>query len=318
MITVFSTPKPFVRNGLASQYNAIGSWRVLHPDAQVILVGNEEGTAQAAKDLGVEHIAEVDQNRFGTPLVSAIFEKARQIAVHDIICYVNADIILTSGFTKAVNMVHQWASRFLIVGRRWNVDFTDVINFRNGDWEQEAIRFARANGKSATDWQIDFFVFPKSEYRDVPPFAIGRVRWDNWMIWRARATGIPVVNATALMPAIHQNHDYSHHPDGSRGVWEGPEAVENMELAGGWDHIFSIRDADYRLIKWGTSIPVVRNPTCLIPGAARFLTKRSRLFRLVMKVKRLFSLVLGGQWKTIHEKIRKTLPHGTGNDGIQR
>jgi hypothetical protein len=94
---------------------------------------------------------------------------------------------------------------------------------------------------------IDYFVFRRGLWREIPPFAVGRTMWDNWLIYSARARRVPVVDATASVMAVHQNHDYSHDAGGWQGVWKGPEAERNMALAGGLDHYFTIADASHRL-----------------------------------------------------------------------
>jgi hypothetical protein len=58
----------------------------------------------------------------------------------------------------------------------------------------------------------------------------------------------PVIDASRAVMAVHQNHDYSHHPQGERGVWEGAEAKRNRELMGGWHHSFTLSDASHRLV----------------------------------------------------------------------
>lgn len=55
MFTIFSVPKPFVPPLDVIQRNAIRSWRRGHPDAQLILFGDEEGTAALAADVQAEH-----------------------------------------------------------------------------------------------------------------------------------------------------------------------------------------------------------------------------------------------------------------------
>ena len=42
---------------------------------------------------------------------------------------------------------------------------------------------------------------------------------------------------------MHQNHDYSYHPNGRAGVWYGTEADENFKLAGNGRHRRRISDA---------------------------------------------------------------------------
>ena len=88
----------------------------------------------------------------------------------------------------------------------------------------------------------------------MPPFALGRPRWDNWLLYRARARGAALVDATSRVTAVHQNHDYAHSPQGWAGVWEGPEAARNEDLMGGHDHYFTIADATHELtgqrVRW--------------------------------------------------------------------
>ena len=47
--------------------------------------------------------------------------------------------------------------------------------------------------------------------------------------------------------AVHQNHDYSYHPDGFLGTLNGEEAMENKRLAGGKWHIYTMLEATHRL-----------------------------------------------------------------------
>jgi len=50
MITFFTTPKPFRGHIGVIQRNAIESWKRIHPSAEVILFGDEEGAAEAARE----------------------------------------------------------------------------------------------------------------------------------------------------------------------------------------------------------------------------------------------------------------------------
>ena len=59
---------------------------------------------------------------------------------------------------------------------------------------------------------------------------IGRPGWDNWLIWFALSAGVAVVDVSKEVCAVHQNHNYSYHPEGERGVWQGDEAQENFRL----------------------------------------------------------------------------------------
>lgn len=238
MLTIFTTLKPFRGHIGVIQTNAIQSWLLLHPRPEVILLGREEGTAEVASRFGTRHIAEVEYNEYGTPLVSSIFSIAQNIAKYELMCYVNADIILLSDFLPAIRQVQRRS--FLLIGQRWDVDCQEPVHFDELDWEAHLRARVTEEGKLHPPSGIDYFVFPHGLYSDIPPFAIGRGGWDNWLVYQARLLKVPVINATKAITAIHQNHDYLHHAAGSAGVWEGPERKRNIELMGGEDHAFGL------------------------------------------------------------------------------
>lgn len=249
MITLFSTPKPFRGHIKIIQRNAISSWTRLQPRPDIILFGDDEGTADVANEFGARHVPEVACNEYGTPLVNDLFEKAQRLATADVLCYVNADIILMSDFTQAVAEVGRRKRRFLMVGQRWDVDVDVPLDFEL-DWEQRLRAHVSRHGQLHPSCGIDYFVFPLGIWGKIPPFAIGRTAWDNWLVYRARDRGAAVVDATRAVTAVHQNHDYTHIPDGIEGVRNGPEAQRNLDLAK-YLHVFTLDDATWLLIGWG-------------------------------------------------------------------
>ena len=74
MLTLFSTPKPFMGHIDVIQRNAILSWQQLHPEIEVILVGDDAGTATVCQELGIRHIAEVRRNKYGTKYLASIYD----------------------------------------------------------------------------------------------------------------------------------------------------------------------------------------------------------------------------------------------------
>jgi hypothetical protein len=251
MLTLFTTAKPFKGHFAVIQNNALRSWKLLGPDVEIILFGDDGGSANAAAELGLRHEARVAQNEHGATLVSDIFERAQQIAKHDLVCYINCDIVLTSDFRRAAARLLPWASRFLMVGRRWDVDVTEPLDFSTPDWAARLTSYAQTHGFQRAWYNIDYFLFSKGLYQGIPPLAIGRRWWDNWLVWHARELQVPVVDASAVVCAVHQNHDYSHHALGMQGVWEGQEARQNWELTKGGKHSRTIEDATYKLTPEG-------------------------------------------------------------------
>ena len=55
MLTIFAIPKPFQGHVSIIQRNAIQSWTKLHPDCEVILLGDEPGTGTVAAEFKTEN-----------------------------------------------------------------------------------------------------------------------------------------------------------------------------------------------------------------------------------------------------------------------
>jgi hypothetical protein len=248
MITFFTTPKPFTGNIKTTQTNAIRSWAALRPSCEIIIFGNEEGAAEIAAELGIRHIPEVERNEFGTPFISSMFQKAQEVAGNKLMCYINADIILMSDFLKAAQQID--IRSFLMIGQRWDIELKESLDFQQAGWEQVLREKVKKEGTLHGISGIDYFVFPKGLYDNLPPLAVGRPGWDNWLIYHTRARRIPVVNATRMVTIVHQNHGHADHKGGEKGFWEGPEAKLNAKLAGP-DHAFTMEYATRLLTPTG-------------------------------------------------------------------
>ena len=257
MITIFSCPKPFRSHINIIQRNAIRSWTKLSRKLQVILLGDEEGMSAVANKFGIQQISNIGRNESGTPLVNSMFEAAAKAAIYDKMCYVNADIILMADFIYAVSRVFAEVPRSLMVGRRWNVDLKEPLDF-TADWEQRLRTKVEQHGKLYRNFAIDYFVFPKGVWGEIPPFAIGRPGWDNWMLYEASSLNIPIIDLTKMATVVHQNHDYSHHPQGKVGAMKGKESKQNIKLAGEIAPVYSILDAQYCLTAEGIKRKLTR------------------------------------------------------------
>src|SRR5438067_1262389 len=98
MLTIFSTPKPFRGHVKITQYNALRSWTLLDPKIEIILFGDEEGAQEAAREFGLRHEPSVRRSEKGTKYLGYLFDRAQEVSRHDVLCYVNCDIILMSDF----------------------------------------------------------------------------------------------------------------------------------------------------------------------------------------------------------------------------
>ena len=251
MLTIFATPKPFRGHVNIIQRNALKSWTLLHPGVEVILFGDDEGAAEVAREAAIRHVPHVERNDAGMKRVDYIFGTAQTLARHELLCYVNCDIILMGDFVRALEHVRAKYTRFLMVGRRWDTPITEAIEFSDR-WDDKIRKLAVSVDDRQNQWYIDYFAFARGTFvDDFPPLVLGTVRWDNWLIWKALNSKVPVIDASEAVVAVHQNHDYSYHPQGKEGVWEGEAAKRNLELAGGWKSLRSIYHATRQLTSNG-------------------------------------------------------------------
>ena len=255
------------------QRNAIISWTLLRPRPEIILLGEETGTSEIAKKLGLRYEPKVDRNEQGTPLLSSLFQNAEAMASQKVLCYVNADIILMSGFMEAVEHIASRKSRFLMVGQRWDVHLKELWDFSRPDWPDRLQAHVRENGSLHPKTGIDYFVFPRGLCGSIPPFAIGRTSWDNWLIYQAWRHSAAVVDATRTVFAVHQNHDYGQF-GGKEAVWNSKEARRNRELAQGC--VFTLEDVTHKLLPEG-----MRPVRCSLKQIARHLWRLPKLFPLL-------------------------------------
>lgn len=270
------------------QRNAIKSWLKAMPGCSVVLLGNEEGEAEAAKELGVVHNTEIKTNEFGTPLLDSVFNWAKKSSKDKFLVYANADIILLDNLFNVAQSVG--FPNFLISGRRYDLDLKEVVNFEDSNWKDNIFNRVKNNEQRGFT-SIDYFIFPKDLPLEMPSFTVGRPGWDNWFIFKMKKERIPVIDASPVIRAVHQNHNYAHSQFGKQtklgGRVEGPELKRNFALAGGMINMLTLRDADLILEKDGLQKP--KFPRIIFSTLSLFYFWR--LFLVIKRkvIERLFS-----------------------------
>jgi hypothetical protein len=230
MITLFTIPKAFNGHIGIIQSNAIRSWKEIHSDVEIFICGNDDGVAEFAKSENLRHIANVKTTVEGTPILDSIFRQVANQAKNQVLCFVNTDIILFDDVLKPLNRMSY--KDYLIVGPRYNVDIEEEIVFDGvGNWKKYVLDLVDLN-KNSGRFGSDFFIFPKTSVcTNIPPFAVGRPAWDNWMFFNALRKNIPLIDSCKTIINVHQNHDYSHMKETHLNfAWEGPEGNRNRFL----------------------------------------------------------------------------------------
>jgi len=246
LITFFTIPRPFKGHHEIIQTNAILSWTKLDIECEIIIFGDEPSVIQFAQNNNIKCISNYQSNSYGTPLLDGIWKLANESCKNDLICYINTDIILFPEFPIEVKKIK--LEEFLLAGRRWDLDINYKIDFKS-DWTNQLKSQINNNGKLHPETGTDYFLFPKNIMPTLPPFAIGRGVWDNWLLRKFKKSSIPLIDGTSIL-TVHQNHDYSHIKSLTKiSPVKGKERLTNLELSNlkYWEILF-ISDADYLFV----------------------------------------------------------------------
>lgn len=191
-LTIFTCPKPFAGEFERIQNIAIESWIAI--GAEVVLVENAA------------------TNQYGTPLLSDIFERGEAASETEIVAYVNTDIVLFQEFNQAWMRCAEEFPHFLMSGQRFDLKYDLAAIDNTRAMAQDIRHHPDAYGHWLGAQGADYFVYRKGDLGAIPPFAVGRFRTDNWLMWRALSHGLAFVDATEALMALHQPHGYNHAP----------------------------------------------------------------------------------------------------------
>ena len=204
-ITLFAVPRSFEGEIGTIQINAVESWRRLKPRPEILFmfISGRQGVKEIAERYGCRLVTDVRRNEHGTPLVSDIFKKGQAAASHPIKGYINADIVLPPSFMGAIGRIGEHFDRFLMIGQRWDFYHPHPIDFSDEYWWMGFIKRAQKRGKLHSPTGVDYFIYGGWEYPRIPNFYLGCRAWDNWLVWYALRQGIPVIDVTQVVCAVH-------------------------------------------------------------------------------------------------------------------
>jgi hypothetical protein len=236
--TIFAIPKPFVGDAERIQLNAIQSWRKLAPQVDILLLGDERGVAEFVSTAGegsIRHLPGLRRNSSGTPMLDSAFEVAGRVCNTPLLMYCNCDVIFFEDLVRAIERLQALTiGEFIAFGRRTNLAVDRLINFADQDDVAQLQLLTKVRGSRESIVCKEYFIFRRGSFEKIPGFAVGRGNWDNWMIRSAKDRSLAVIDVSAMVTAVHQDHDYAHV---GRNRWRcyvsGAEAKENERLAGG-------------------------------------------------------------------------------------
>ena len=211
MISIFTMPKAFTGEFKTIQLNAIRTWKEECPNSEILLAANEEGVSEIAKKLKIGYIDEVQENKFGSPMLDSLFQIAEQEAHGEIMAFINTDCMLIGNLEKTVEIIKKRFEQFLLVGIRYDSEISE--NLPDSNWQKFVLEhkgllhpLAREKAGKKSFGGTDLFVFPKGLYLGIPPFNIGTFYYDAWLIYSIWQRQIPIIDITLDIIIVHQKH----------------------------------------------------------------------------------------------------------------
>ena len=233
-LSVFAAPRSFGDDDHIDliQRSAARSWLRMTDDVWWF---GDDSVRRVANDMGVHWGGPLPAN--GVPYVRDVFARAADRACHDVLCYANADVLLY-GLDTAVGRIAGQACGWLLIGYRFDIE----VGHDGHKVPDPAHYVERARKRDA--FHIDYFCYPRGfwpAFETWPPFLLGRTKWDNWLVSIALQQNAHVIDATALVTCLHQDHPPLAYLD-EAGIRHNEQAMDATGLPWG-----SLRHATHRL-----------------------------------------------------------------------
>jgi hypothetical protein len=212
--TIFSLPRPFIKDWGLIQDLAIQSWLNL-PDVEILLLGNEEGVKERVDFYNLRWIKDMGHNNVFNS--TEIFEKVESTTTNTVLCCMSADILLFDDFSLAVNAVSN-NSTAVVVAQRW-----DLPNYTSN----MTIDYIRTKGRLHAQCGVDLHLFNKGFFTNIPPFIIPPGGGgDNWLTMQAIRNGT-LVDATSSVTLVHLDHSTTTIREKNNVFWSNVKLMED-------------------------------------------------------------------------------------------
>lgn len=238
------------------QMNSILSWDWLDCDKEIFLFNKDEQIVSLYEHLNITIVKEYESsNNSDLPTWRAMKDYASNVAnEEDYIVWVNSDIIFDNTLLETIEGVEKSTNNFILTGKRKNWDDYHLLSRKD---EVRQIPFTDQGDK----WEIDYYVFKKNHFKDLPKFYIARMSFDNYLLQNSIRNVEHTVDCTLTINAIHHTHGYGKN---SEQTWsdfhkENPEVMnevgENREVC---RQIANIESCRYITKKNNQNIELVR------------------------------------------------------------
>jgi len=208
----------------------------------LVFVSGECGVVERAYDFVrcFEIEPRMESPTHGLPFLNHLMRRARFVARRSTthLLYLNADVVVTGDLVAGVrNVTRQVAERHVLISgyarafrARRHYDWADAGHRREFAKAVDGAREYEEPG-----WGMESFIVDRDSLllQRLPPFLVGRVRWDNWMMqFGAAHPAIAAVDASAALRPVHLEHGGSDAAPKAMGAMRADAANQyNKELS---------------------------------------------------------------------------------------
>lgn len=280
MITIFSTPRPFYDEFRSIQINSINSF-LSNIGAEVILFDDEDLTTSKlySNNKNVKVVSDIEYNINNTPKLKSIFEYIKLKARFDIVVHINTDILIGGQFSDNIVKIFDnlGSNNVFVSGRRYNINLKNIknVNFSNVHDSIDGVPYL--HGKSG----LDYWAMNRSSIIDIPNFNCGRPGIDSFLCYKSVISGYTTLEATNFIKIYHQNHPYP----SKKKLYFSNECIENIDLAGGYKNMMSMRNFKYSIDSFGNPIQSISKKIIYIILKAKLIIIILGIYRSVKNAK---------------------------------
>jgi hypothetical protein len=230
--------KPITNESLSIiQKNSIDSWLSLDIEKKILIINKDQSVKNLFRDSNVTIIEDYEcSNHSDIPTWRTMRDKAVTIAdKDDIIVWVNSDVMFDKSLVETINVVRNEVDDFVLVGQK--LDWQNFYNLKD---------FSRISELTPMnlhgEWAIDYFIFKKNAFENVPPFFIARMRFDNFLMNKA-INEYTAIDCTETILCVHHRHDYGQNIDSifsqvyETDFWQNEQKVNDSLIFGNLSNI---------------------------------------------------------------------------------
>ncbi|XP_014787946.1 uncharacterized protein LOC106881932 [Octopus bimaculoides] len=183
-------------------------------------VNNSQLDMHLGKTWKIQNVSKVACGQIPV-LKSMIVDVLASFTNYDFYGYANGDILFDESLINTLKSIKEKIPQnkpILIVGQRINVNFTN----RNHVAISDILQIAQS-GYLMKGVAVDYFItnqhFPWHKILDL---VVGRIKYDNWLIYFANSQNITIIDTTHTLTAVHQTTT-----DGNDAGWKHPNKYCN-------------------------------------------------------------------------------------------